>query len=192
MAKRLFDIFLALIGLLLTGWLILFFFIAATLSTGYNGLFRQVRIGRYGKKFTIYKLRSMKDMHDVKVVTATGRFMRKYKIDELPQLFNILEGTMSFVGPRPDLPGYYDLLQGEDRELLKIRPGLTGPASLKYANEEELLAAADDPDYLNDYVIFPDKVRINLAYQKHQSFWLDIKLIIYTMLRRQPKEDFLM
>lgn len=191
MAKRLFDILLALAGLMLTGWLMLLFFIAAGISTGQNGLFRQVRIGRHGRRFTIYKLRSMKDAGGVKQITPTGRFMRKYKIDELPQLFNILAGSMSFVGPRPDLPGYYDLLQGDSRKLLLLRPGLTGPASLKYANEEEMLAEADDPEYLNNAVIFPDKVRINLAYQQHQGLWLDIKLIAYTILRRQPAESFL-
>jgi len=191
MAKRLFDFIFAITGLVFTGWLIIIFYIAATISTGHSGIFKQLRIGRYGKMFTIFKLRSMKDTGGIKLITPLGRFMRRYKIDELPQLINILAGNMSFVGPRPDIPGYYDLLQGEDRKLLLLRPGLTGPASLKYANEEELLAASDDPEYLNDHIIFPDKVRINRAYQENQSLWLDIKLIVYTALRRQPGEEFL-
>lgn len=146
-------------------------------------MFAQLRIGRYGKMFVIYKLRSMKDAPHGKVITPTGKFMRRYKIDELPQLFNILMGDMSFVGPRPDLPGYYDVLKGDDRELLLLRPGLTGPASIKYANEEALLAASDDPIYLNDYIIFPDKVKINREYQKQHSLWVDIKLIFCTIIR---------
>jgi lipopolysaccharide/colanic/teichoic acid biosynthesis glycosyltransferase len=188
MVKRVFDILLSFFGLGLTWWLIFLFFIAATISTGQNGMFSQVRIGRYGKRFTIYKLRSMADGLQGKTITPLGRFMRRYKIDELPQLFNILVGDMSFVGPRPDLPGYYDMLQGDDRKLLLLRPGLTGPASLKYANEEGMLAASPDPVYLNDHIIFPDKVKINRWYQEHYSLWLDIKLIFFTVFRRHKDE----
>ena len=173
------------------GWVIAVFFIAATIDTGQNGMFTQTRIGQYGKKFTIYKLRSIKEVMGNKHITALGRFLRKYKIDELPQLYNILTGTMSFVGPRPDLPGYYDRLQGRDRELLKLKPGITGPASLKYANEEQLLAHVSDPVKYNDEVLFPDKVRINLGYQAHRTLWLDIKLILYTLLGKKPKEKYL-
>ena len=132
----------------------------------------------------------MNDVNGEKVVTKPGRFIRKYKIDELPQLYNILNGTMSIVGPRPDLPGYYDLLTGADRELLKLKPGLTGPASLKYANEEELLATVKDPVWYNDNVIFPDKVRINLNYQQHRSLLLDLKLIMYTIIGKKPNEEY--
>lgn len=191
MAKRVFDFVLALAGIFLTGWLILLFFIIATVSTGQGGLFLQQRIGRFGKIFTIFKLRTMKDTSNGKYITRAGRFMRRYKIDELPQFFNILTGSMSFVGPRPDLPGYYDLLQGDDRKLLLLRPGLTGPASLKYANEEAILAAANDPVYFNDNIIFPDKVRINRAYQERAGFWLDIKMILYTLQGKLPAEDYL-
>jgi len=191
MAKKIFDTFFAITGLLLLWGVILVFFIAATLSTGQNGMFVQVRIGQNGKKFKIYKLRSIKNVSGNKLVTPLGCFMRKYKIDELPQLFNILIGEMSFVGPRPDLPGYYDTLQGADRELLKLKPGLTGPASLKYANEEELLAQVNDPLAYNDQVLFPDKVKINLSYQKHQTLWLDVKLIVYTLIGKKPKEHYL-
>ena len=114
-------------------------------------------------------------------ITPLGAKLRKYKIDELPELWNVLIGNMSFVGPRPDVPGYADKLEGEDRNILKLRPGITGPASLKYRNEEELLAKQANPQEYNDFVIYPDKVRINLFYLKHYSFIMDIKIIIATV-----------
>ena len=114
-------------------------------------------------------------------ITPLGAKLRKYKIDELPELWNVLIGNMSFVGPRPDVPGYADKLEGEDRDILKLRPGITGPASLKYRNEEELLAKQANPQEYNDFVIYPDKVRINLFYLKHYSFIMDIKIIIATV-----------
>ena len=116
--------------------------------------------------------------------------MRKYKLDELPELWNVLIGDMSFVGPRPDVPGYADKLIGEDRKILQLKPGITGPASLKYRNEEELLARQEDPVKYNDEVIFPDKVRINLNYLNHWNFWLDIKIIVYTVLGKELKEKY--
>jgi len=191
MGKKIFDTFFAITGLLLFGAIILVFFIAICITTGSNGIFTQTRIGQYGKRFTIFKLRSMTNVNGVAQVTPLGRFLRKYKIDELPQLYNILIGNMSFVGPRPDLPGYYDKLQGDARELLKLKPGLTGPASLKYANEEQLLAAVKNPLLYNDTVLFPDKVRINLNYQKNRTLCLDIKLILYTIINKKPEEEYL-
>jgi len=191
MAKRIFDVFFAIAGIAVFGVVILVGFFAAGISTGQNGMFTQTRIGQYGKKFTIYKLRSMRDSKGKKQITATGRFLRKYKIDELPQLYNILIGTMSFVGPRPDLPGYYDTLTGTNRDILKLKPGITGPATLKYANEEALLATVNNPLEYNDIILFPDKVRINLNYQKHQTLWLDVKLIIYTLIGKKPPQDYL-
>jgi len=122
-------------------------------------------------------------------ITKIGSFLRKYKLDELPELFNILKGDMSFVGPRPDVPGYMDKLTGNDKVILKLRPGLTGPASLKYINEEEILAEADDPKWYNDNVIFPDKVRINRLYYENWSFWLDLKIIVHTLIRKSYKEE---
>lgn len=113
--------------------------------------------------------------------------MRKYKLDELPELWNVLIGDMSFVGPRPDVPGYADKLVGEDRKILLLKPGITGPASIKYRNEEELLAQQADPIKYNDGVIFPDKVKINLNYLENWSFITDIKLIIYTILSKDYK-----
>ena len=110
--------------------------------------------------------------------------LRKYKLDELPELWDVFIGNMSFVGPRPDVPGYADRLQGDDRIILTLRPGITGPATLKYRNEEELLAKVDDPVRYNDEVIYPDKVRINRYYATHYSFWQDIRMICCTVLGR--------
>ena len=156
-------------------------------------IFKQTRIGRYGKPFTMYKFRSMTMHHSgssVSVkgesrITPLGSVLRKYKLDELPELWNVLKGDMSLVGPRPDVPGYADKLQGDDREILRLRPGITGPASLKYRNEEELLAQQDDPIRYNDEVIFPDKVRINRYYLHHYSFIKDIQMIICTILGKR-------
>lgn len=188
MVKRLFDIVLALVASLLLIWPVMVFYLLAIITTGSNGFFTQKRIGRYGKLFTIYKLKSMSGKEGSKYVTPLGRFMRKYKIDELPQLYNIIKGDMSFVGPRPDFPGYYDVLTGADRELLLLRPGLTGPASIKYADEEMMLAQAENPKVLNDEILFPDKVRLNRLYQEKQSLWLDIEIIGCTLIRRMPKD----
>ena len=162
-------------------------------------IFKQTRIGRHGKPFTMYKFRSMTMHHSgssVSVkgesrITPLGSVLRKYKLDELPELWNVLKGDMSLVGPRPDVPGYADKLQGDDREILRLRPGITGPASLKYRNEEELLAQQDDPQRYNDEVIFPDKTRINRAYLAHWSFGLDLKIIFCTVLGKELQEPFL-
>ncbi|MEG2243236.1 MAG: sugar transferase, partial [Muribaculaceae bacterium] len=120
-------------------------------------------------------------------ITPLGAKLRKYKIDELPELWNVLIGDMSFVGPRPDVPGYADKLQKEDRLVLKLRPGITGPASIKYANEEEILAYVENPQKYNDKVIFPDKVKINLNYYYNHTFGGDIKIIFETIFRPYNK-----
>lgn len=156
-------------------------------------IFTQRRVGRNGKLFTMYKFRSMSAHHggsSVSVagesrITPLGARLRKYKIDELPELWNVLIGDMSFVGPRPDVPGYADKLEGDDRRILQLRPGITGPASLKYRNEEELLAEQENPQEYNDRVIYPDKVRINLYYLTHYSFVMDIKMIMATVTGRR-------
>lgn len=119
-----------------------------------------------------------------KRVTAIGKILRKYKLDEFPQLYNVLIGRMSFVGPRPDVPGYADLLQGEDRKILELRPGVTGPASLRFRDEEELLAMVENPREYNDKVIWPEKVEINKAYYDNWSFWKDVGYIFETILPR--------
>lgn len=116
-------------------------------------------------------------------ITSLGGFLRKYKLDELPELWNILKGDMSFVGPRPDMPEYANKLSGEDRLILNLRPGITGPATLKYANEEELLASVPDPYSYNDEVLWPDKVSINLEYYNNHSFFGDLIIIFKTFLR---------
>ena len=116
-------------------------------------------------------------------ITPLGAVLRKYKLDELPELWNVLVGNMSFVGPRPDVPGYADHLRGEERLILKLRPGITGPASLKYANEETILAYVVDPVRYNDEIIFPDKVKINLDYYYNHTFFGDIRLILQTIFR---------
>lgn len=156
-------------------------------------IFKQKRVGRNGKLFTMYKFRSMTVNHggsSISVagesrITPLGAKLRHYKLDELPELWNVLIGDMSFVGPRPDVPGYADQLKGKDREVLKLRPGITGPASLKYRDEEDLLAKQPDPQRYNDEVIFPDKVRINLYYLHHYSFVKDIQMIFCTVLGKR-------
>lgn len=156
-------------------------------------IFKQKRVGRNGRTFTMYKFRSMSAHHggsSVSVagesrITPLGAKLRKYKIDELPELWNVLIGDMSFVGPRPDVPGYADNLEGENRNILRLRPGITGPASLKYRDEEELLAKQENPQEYNDKVIYPDKVRINLYYLSHYSFIMDIKMIVATVLGKR-------
>ena len=156
-------------------------------------LFTQKRVGRHGRLFTMHKFRSMTVSHSgssVSVagearITPLGAMLRKYKLDELPELWDVLIGNMSFVGPRPDVPGYADQLQGEDRRILELRPGITGPASLKYRDEEELLATVENPQEYNDKVIYPDKIRINLYYLQHYSFVKDIQMIVCTVLGRK-------
>ena len=198
--KVAFDRLAALVGLLVLFPVLLVIAILIKVKMpGGPVLFTQKRVGKGGKLFTMYKFRSMTMGHggsSVSVagetrITPLGANLRKYKLDELPELWNVLIGDMSFVGPRPDVPGYADKLESEDRKILQLKPGITGPASLKYRNEEELLAAVKNPKRYNDEVIFPDKVRINLNYLSHWTFWLDIKIIFCTILGRDLKEDYL-
>lgn len=192
--KYLFDRITSFIGLLILWPLLVIVAILIKIKMpGGSAFFVQKRVGRHGKLFTMYKFRSMTVHHSgssVSVkgesrITPFGAKLRKYKLDELPELWNVFIGDMSFVGPRPDVPGYADALTGDDREILKLRPGITGPASLKYRNEEELLAQQDDPVRYNDEVIFPDKVRINRYYLHHYSFVKDIQMIICTVLGKR-------
>ncbi len=156
-------------------------------------VFTQKRVGKGGKLFTMCKFRSMSAHHSGSTVSVAGESritplgakLRRYKLDELPELWNVFIGDMSFVGPRPDVPGYADKLEGDDRRVLQLRPGITGPASLKYRDEEVLLAAQANPQEFNDKVIYPDKVRINLYYLDHYSFVTDIKMIIATVLGKR-------
>lgn len=189
--KWIFDRVMALIGLvvLLPVFLVVSILIKIKMPDG-PILFRQKRVGKGGRIFTMVKFRSMVVSHSGSSVSVAGESrisplgakLRKYKLDELPELWNVLIGDMSFVGPRPDVPGFADKLVGEEREILQLRPGITGPASLKYRNEEELLASVDDPIRYNTEVIYPDKVRINLDYLRHWSFARDLKYIVQTLL----------
>lgn len=189
--KWVFDRVMALVGLVvLSPLLAVVAILIAIKMPGGPVLFRQKRVGQYGELFTMVKFRSMTVAHggsSISVagesrITPLGAKLRKYKLDELPELWNVLIGDMSFVGPRPDVPGYADKLVGEDREILQLKPGITGPASLKYRNEEEILASVEDPIRYNDEVIFPDKVRINREYMEEWSFWGDIRIIFKTVL----------
>lgn len=179
--KRIFDLLFSIVGLLFLGWMILLILIIASMDTRSFGIFSQSRIGRNGSKFKIFKIKSMLDGN--KSITKCGSFLRKRKLDELPQLFNIFLGDMSFVGPRPDIVGYYNSLQGEERLILKLKPGLTSEASLKYFDEEFLLQQQENPKEYNDTVIFPDKVKLNLNYYYNHSLLGDIKIIYKTLLR---------
>lgn len=188
--KRGFDLFGAIFGLILTWWLILLAWVAATIDTRRNGLFIQQRIGRYGKPFNVVKIRTMRDVPGLDTtvtrsgdprITRLGAFFRRLKIDELPQLLNVLVGDMSFVGPRPDVPGFADQLTGEDEIVLSIRPGITGPATLKYREEESLLASVKDPEQYNRNVIWQDKVRINREYIRNWRLRDDLRYIWQTL-----------
>jgi glycosyltransferase len=217
MLKIVFDKVVSLVGLIILSPLLLI--VALLIKWKMPGpiLFCQQRVGRYGRIFTVYKFRTMTVKAEASVasrnseatsiasqeqsrITPLGEKLRRYKLDELPELWNVLKGDMSFVGPRPDVPGYADQLQGEDREVLLLRPGITGPASLKYRNEEDILEAVDEAlqkgrselpmgittvQEYNDNVIYPDKVRLNRYYLHHYSFIKDIKMIVCTVLGKR-------
>lgn len=188
--KRAFDLIGSIIGLILTGWLIALAYVASTLDTGKSGFFTQERIGLNGRRFKIIKIRTMREIKNVKTnvtsrndprITKLGTFIRRFKIDELPQLINILLGKMSFVGIRPDVPGFADKIKGDDKIILSVRPGITGPATLKYRNEEKILASQKDPEEYNRTVIFPDKVRINREYVENYRLRDDFRYIWETI-----------
>ena len=192
--KYLFDKTASIIGILLL-WPVLLI-VAILIRVKMPGgpvMFIQQRIGRHGRVFSIYKFRTMTVDHSgssISVkgesrITPLGVHLRRWKLDELPELWNVLRGDMSFVGPRPDVPGYADELKGDDHRMLELLPGITGPATLKYRNEEELLASVDDPIRYNDEVIFPDKVRLNLYYLDHYSFLKDLQMIACTLLGKK-------
>lgn len=192
--KYLFDRIMAFVGLVVLSpvLFVVWILIRIKMPDG-PAVFTQKRVGKGGRLFTMYKFRSMSAHHSGSTVSVAGESritplgakLRRYKLDELPELWNVLIGDMSFVGPRPDVPGYADKLEGDDRRVLQLRPGITGPASLKYRDEEVLLAAQANPQEFNDKVIYPDKVRINLYYLDHYSFAADIKMIIATVLGKR-------
>lgn len=189
-AKRSLDVVVALSVLAIGAPLILIGVLLATIDTGRFGIFSQSRVGRYGLPFRIYKLRTMRPCMSTSTnvtvaadprITRLGAFLRASKLDELPQFINVLLGQMSVVGPRPDVPGYADNLTGEARTVLLLRPGLTGPASIYFRDEERLLMGRNDPEQFNDEVLWPAKVRLNMQYIANYSFTEDLKLIIDTI-----------
>ena len=186
---RVFDVSVAIVVLVLAAPIIALGVLVATTETGQWGIFAQERIGRFGKGFRIYKIRTMRRVTSVVTtittandarITPIGRMLRSTKLDELPQFINVLKGDMSIVGPRPDVAGYADKLIGDDRIVLQVRPGLTGPASLVYRDEERLLASKPDPRGFNDTVLWPAKVAINRHYVETRTFFEDIRIILDT------------
>ena len=192
MKKRIFDIIISVFAIIILSPLFLLISIVIKLTSKGPIFFIQERIGLKGSIFKIIKFRTMiNDHNSLNVVsikndsriTVVGKILRKYKLDEIPELINVLVGSMSLVGPRPDVPGYLDLLKGENRKILTLKPGITGPASLKYFNEEEILSSKKNPKDYNDKIIFPDKVKINLDYYYKNNIWIDIKIIFATILK---------
>jgi lipopolysaccharide/colanic/teichoic acid biosynthesis glycosyltransferase len=193
LVKVVFDRLVSFIGLLILFpvMLVIALLIKIKMPDG-PVIFKQKRVGLHGRLFVLYKFRTMTVNDYVSSISVAGEsritpfgaFLRKYKLDELPELWNVLKGDMSFVGPRPDVPGYADRLTGENRKILLLRPGITGPATLKYANEEKILSAVPDPVRYNNEIIFPDKVKINLDYLDHYSFLLDLKIFLKTIFRK--------
>lgn len=177
--KRIFDLIFAFIGLIFCFSILFFIYGFACLDTKSNGFFFQKRIGQFGKPFVIVKLKTINPT--TKKISTFGRFLRNTKLDEWPQLWNVLIGDMSFVGPRPDIAGYYDKLKGEDRKILGLKPGITSEASIKYRNEEVILSQQQNPLQYNDEVIFPVKVKMNLEYYYNRSFWGDLVIIWKTV-----------
>lgn len=189
--KRFFDCFCAGIGIAIVSWLVIPCWILASIDTRANGLFAQQRVGHKGKQFRLFKLRSMRNVPGLTTtvtaandqrITRFGAFLRTTKIDELPQLMNVLMGQMSFVGPRPDVAGWADELSGEDKVILNMRPGITGPASIFFRNEEQLLEDSSDPEAYNREKIWPQKVAINRQYYYQQSFAKDLTYLLKTIL----------
>ncbi len=209
-SKWIFDRSVAFLGLVfLWPLLVVIAIMVKVRMPGGTVLFVQKRIGKDGKLFNCHKFRTMTVNHNGSTVsvagdsriTPFGATLRHYKLDELPGLWDVLFGNMSFVGPRPDVPGYADKLQGDDRDVLKLRPGITGPATLKYRLEDEMISvyvakcqAEGDKRPMqeiateyNDNVIYPDKVRLNCYYYRHYSFMKDIQMIFCTVLGKKMK-----
>lgn len=189
-AKRGFDVAAAALGLLLAAPVILVGWLVATIDTRQNGFYTQTRIGRHGLPFRIVKLRTMRDDPNYRSsvttrsdprITRSGKLLRTTKWNELPQLWNVLIGDMSFVGPRPEVPGFADRLVGDDTIILTIRPGITGPATLRFCDEEIILESVDDPDAYNVDTLYPEKVRLNRAYVEAYSFAADVRYIMLTL-----------
>jgi lipopolysaccharide/colanic/teichoic acid biosynthesis glycosyltransferase len=177
--KPILDVFLSLFGLIILLPFLILIYVILFLIHASNPFFYQTRVGQFGEYFTVYKFKTIKTNNSN---NAFLKALRKTKVDELPQLFNVIKGDMSLVGPRPDIPGYYDKLTGENRLILQLKPGITGLASLQFANEEEILAQQSNPLAYNDEVLFPKKVELNLHYYKEVSFVFDLNILIKTIL----------
>jgi lipopolysaccharide/colanic/teichoic acid biosynthesis glycosyltransferase len=191
-AKRTFDVAVAGVALALLWPLIVIAAAVARVETGETGVFRQTRVGRHGRRFELWKIRTMRTdaarTSSVTIdgdprITRCGHVLRRSKIDELPQLLNVLRGEMSIVGPRPDVPGFHDQLEGDDRIVLSVRPGITGLAALRFADEERLLAAQSHPERFNRDVLFPAKVALDCAYVAGYSLCADMRIIAATVAR---------
>ncbi len=187
--KRVFDLVLSIVLLPLLIVPILLLIIIATIDTKQFGLFFQERVGQHAKLFHIFKIRTLKNErhklgHLDASATKFGRFLRQSKLDELPQLFNVLIGDMSFIGPRPDIRGFADELVGDDRKILTVKPGITGEATLKYKDEEAILSSQKNPEQYNRTIIWVDKVEINKKYVESWSFCVDLKLILKSIYRK--------
>lgn len=185
--KRSFDLILSIVLVPVLCVPIMILVVIATADTRQFGLFLQERVGQHGKLFHIYKIRTLrKETHTLgqldRSATRFGKLLRQYKLDELPQIFNVLFGTMGFVGPRPDVPGFANTLTGEDKIILKVKPGITGPATLKYKDEERILSQQLDPETYNRTIIWPDKVKINKKYIENYSFSLDLNFILKSIV----------
>lgn len=188
--KRLFDFTFALLGIVFLWWILCSLVLIATIDTKKLGLFSQQRVGYLGNNFLIFKIRTMRENSIITThvttsedprITTFGRFLRKYKLDELLQLINVLIGNMSFVGPRPDVVGFADKLTGNDRIILSVKPGITGPASLYFRNEEDVLAQQTNPLEYNRKIIWPKKVDINKDYIINYSFRTDLSILFKTL-----------
>lgn len=189
--KRAFDFSLSILGLFFLWWVILIAWLLASIDTKKNGFFLQERIGKHSTRFKIIKIRTMLSSDFISTtvtsvddsrITNLGKLFRKFKIDELPQLINIFLGHMSFVGPRPDVPGFADCLREDDQTILSVRPGITGPASIKYKDEELLLSKQNNPEEYNMKVVWPDKVKINKQYIEEYYFLKDLSYIWITIV----------
>lgn len=189
---RLLNILFSLLGLLILSPVFLLLALWISLESPGGPFYLQERVGKDGKPFRLFKFRSMRPGSDRKGlltigkdprITGSGALIRKYKLDELPQLINVLRGDMNLVGPRPEVRKYVDLYTPEQRQVLSIRPGITDEASIKYRNENDLLAQSPDPEHTYIHQVMPDKLRINLHYLHNRSLWMDLHIILQTILR---------
>lgn len=192
-SKRTFDVLVAGSSLVLLSPFLGLAVLLASINTKEWGVFSQVRVGRFGKPVRVHKIRTMKSSSSLVTtvttakdprITVFGAFLRRYKLDELPQLWDVFVGTMSLVGPRPDVPGWADCLEGEDRIILSVRPGITGPASVFFRDEETILAEVSDPEMFNRQTIWPKKVEMNREYVQLWSWRRDLVLILSTFSKR--------